>query len=263
MATSKAVKSTARAILSENRVGSVLACLIPIGTFFLGLLFCSLVGIFARDWVADLLFVLYGLLIFCPIMLGTLRFFWRFSAGVKDPLGAIFYYFGSFLSFKRALSFQLRLGWRLAVSYILLLIPSQVCLAFAGKGVVSLEKVFPESAFLFLFFGSVFLVCGILACIVYTVRFFLAPFLLIADETMSPEDCVCRGYSIVRQTRYPFLTHVASFLGWLLAAAFCLPLPFVAPFLTVSYLVDCRYCVAYYNLCGEKENRNCPTYRVS
>ena len=105
---SRVVKNTVKAALKGRRIAAGMAGLIP---YFIYLVLTSLFGVFALLFanlqiVSVGILVVSGVFLFLPILLGTLRWFWRVADGIEDPVCGVFYYFSSFFLYKRAVFMQ-------------------------------------------------------------------------------------------------------------------------------------------------------------
>jgi len=78
-------------------------------------------------------------------------------------------------------------------------------------------------------------------------KYYLAPFLVVADEEMDVYEALHKSTVLSRATVMDFIILILSFLGWIILSVTVIPLIFIIPYFMVSYLVHSRFSVANYN----------------
>ena len=101
---SRVVKHTVKAALKGRRIAAGIAGLIP---YLIYLVLISLYGVFVMLFanlqiVAICVLAAATFILFLPLMLGAVRWFWRMADGCEEPVLEVFYYFSSLKLYKRA-----------------------------------------------------------------------------------------------------------------------------------------------------------------
>ena len=247
MIEAKAVKSTALATLKDNWAWAIAVCMVPIcATFCINIVFNLLYGVMGL--VSYILCAVFFMLCVSPLILGSIRMFWRLAYKEKDNLLSLFYYYESKQSYLKALSFSLRFALKIAISCVVFLIlPAAVYAVSSGWIFTVFGAEIPAFANYMGLLVNLLFLCAVFLIIVRFVNLYLTIFLFVADESLSPKQCMIKGVHIGRLTKGMFSVHIFAFSGWIILSLFIVPLPFTLPYLLMSYVVDCRYSVAYYN----------------
>ena len=87
----------------------------------------------------------------------------------------------------------------------------------------------------------------VIILIAIMLKYYLAPFLFVADEDMDVMEAIHKSTVLTRATAVDFLILVLSFLGWILLSVLVMPLIFTLPYMVMSYVVHSRFAVANYN----------------
>lgn len=247
-ATNAAVKQTAKTALREGGWQSVWVTAIALFAAFVGFCsadFASMAFGAVGFWVA---IVAVALFLLFPLFLGVLRWFWRLLMGTVDDLPGLFHYFTAVDRYKRALSVGTGLAVRGGVAGIVTLLPSALLTLFSQKTVYSFLHLPMPSWSSALWLGSQYLrVAGLVLLAFYLLRYYLAPFLAVADEDMAVEEAFYRSRIIAARTTFDFLSLVVSLLLWLLLSLLVFPLLLTLPYGLACYLVHARFAVAEYN----------------
>lgn len=252
MVTTKAVKSTALITLRGNWAKACTVAMIPvfatIVTALIGYLLILPLGVV----IADIITVAVFIFLCAPLWLGAIRIFWRTANRCEDGAGETFYYFSDKKSYLRSLSFNLRLAFHWVIVEFILLLPSVLTYVFTSG---AFFQWIGASTPLFLinlrYLIYVFEIAAVVLTIVHLIGLYLPAFLFVADENMNPSDCINRGIEIGRYTKGRFTSHLFGFSGWIIFSLLFIPLLFTVPYLLMSYVVECRYNVAFYNLSGK------------
>ena len=99
---SHVVKLTAKTALKNNWLKCIFACLSPIFCFFVLVNSASYVSYISNDAAGYAVLAVMLIFILMPLLLGTVRFFWRMIFGAEDRQAALFYYFSDRQKYKRA-----------------------------------------------------------------------------------------------------------------------------------------------------------------
>lgn len=254
MVTSKAVKSTALITLKENWAQSCAQSMIPVFATIIVFLCSVLLSLPFGNIIAYLIFAVIFSLIVAPLWLGTLRTFWRCANGINDGVSGCFYYFSKKNEYIRSVKFNLMILLHWIKVSLILLIPAILVHILTNS---QIYDFFGLSIPLFVmnlrYLGVVFCIGALILGIAHLITLYLPAFLFVSIEDMKPPECLKRGREIGRYTKSRFFTHLISYMGWLVVSILLIPLIFTMPYLMMSYVVECRYNVAFYNLCGQAQ----------
>ena len=232
-------------ILVQQLLQDILGVSLPLAGMLAGqrlsapspsLLLCEIVSLI-------LLFILWS-----PLQLGVQRWFWRLSGGADDTVGGVFHYFSTGRLYARALLFRLLYSLRLLLIGLAAFLPAGVAYIltspdfYAAMGVrapVTITSLWSLPGALFLL--------GLIAFIAWSLRYFLAPYLLINDPDLSPRQALRLSVKASRGSRGAFFGFQLSFVGWLLLCLLALPILFVFPYMAAAKAVFMRYAIHGYN----------------
>lgn len=252
MVTTKAVKSTALTTLRGNWSVACTVSMIPvfatIAVFIMGNLFTLPFG----NIIADIISVAVFVFLAAPLWLGAVRVFWRMANGCKDSATETFFYFSCKKEYLRCLSFNLRLTVHCLITALIFFLPAIIVYIFTSG---TFFEWFGVSMPVFLvnlrYLVYVFELAAVVLTIVHLIGLYLPAFLMVSNENMTAHECFVRGIEIGKYTKNRFFTHLLGFLGWIIFSVLFIPVIFTVPYLLMSYVVECRYNVAFYNLSGK------------
>lgn len=261
--TSAVVKLTARTAMKGKYLRSVIAG----GIFFFAFIIClyvsELIGFVTNDIVQTVTFAIFTVLALLPLLLGVFRFFRRLIWGAEDNPIEVFFYFSDAEHYKKALTLILMFTWRIAVFGIPLFLPAVITELLSRPGVYSVFKLNMPVWSSNLWIVTVFLsVAATVVLLLILLKFYLAPFLLVADEGMEPGEAMHMSAVISKRSGFDFFILVLSFLPYILASVFMVPLIFILPYFITAYLVHSRFAVTQYNKAVDNYNNSVgtPTY---
>ena len=181
--------------------------------------------------------------------------------GENEPV-LMFKYFSSKENYLKALKFSFLItGNGLFVGFLLSLPCILVSLIASGKLFVMLGLKIPLWASSFDTVRTVFVIAAILLFFLIMLKYYLAPFLMAADEDMDPLEAVHMSKIISVRSKRNFLWLILGFLPHIIACVFVIPIIFLFPYFNLSYVVYCRFAVAAYNISVDKTNKaNIPSF---
>ncbi len=253
MIQTKAVKSTAIASLKGNWTWAIIASLIMVCTFIASVIIQNAFSLITDGGFA-ILFPLILLVVF-PVFLGSVRVFWKIANSEKQYVFDVFYYFSNKSEYKRAVKFAVVVILPLFITSTIAFLPSAVLIAIS-KGVFfeSLRLSFPVIAMFCGFLGQLLGVAAFIYIMVVLFNYYTAVFLFTVNTEITPVECIKTSRTLAKFTRGIYVPHFFGYIGWILLSAFVLPLVFTLPYLLMSYVIDCRFCVSYYNRLKETAN---------
>lgn len=256
-----AVKKTAKTALQGRWVECIAVALLFLFSSFVGYLAAGLLsGVFPFTGTYVVLRILFGLLLDIPLLFGVLRFYWRVLWGAEDRFTICFFYFADKKQYVRALKTVLLILGRVALLGIVLFAPAILIDLFSGESIYKLLHIArPE------WLGNLWLLSRVLKVFAATVlflsslRYYMAPFLLLVNEELEPLEILHVSQTASKQTVIEFVWFTVSFLGWILASFFVVPLLYTLPYMGAAYLVHCRFVTAQYNRKLQQQKKSDPT----
>lgn len=251
---SKAVKSTAKAALKGNWLIAASASITFILAFTLTSFACSLLSSVIPAIIANIIFYILIVFLISPLFLGLIRFFKNLIFENATNISEIFVYFADFLAYKRALRLILELAARFIFYGVICLLPAGTVKLITTEfffGVLNIDiPLWSQSLDILL---SFLLGMGALATFILMLRFYLAPFLVVADDNMAVDEAIHTATIIAHRSSNELWTLILSFTGFILLSFLMIPLIFTLPYFLCSLTVHSRFAVANYNLSiGEK-----------
>ncbi len=256
-----AVKETAKTILKGNYYRCILATLIPIFMSLTLTFTASVTQIAFGNAVAYGLLAIMNIFVVLPTGLGLLKFYRRLMWNEKDNIMSVFHYFKSGEIYKTTLKYCFIFILRILSIGALVFLPSILIALLSGNWIYELLDIdmpsFVRS------FGEAQTAITTLSAAVFiflALKYYLTPFLLVADEDMDIGEALYMSKVISRKSTIDFLGLFFGMSFWILISIFLIPLPFTLPYILISYMVHCRFAVAHYNKIADRENTTPPFY---
>lgn len=256
------VKLTAKTALKNNWLKCIAASLILIFSCLILLIAADYASYISNDAVGYILLAIGGIFLTFPLFLGLVRFFWRMIFGADDRQLVLFYYFSDREKYKRALRLSVSLALRAAGLAVLLFLPAIIIDIFSGVKIYDIMDIPIPIWTGNLYYLSVFLKT-VAAVVLFFImaRYYLAPFLTVADEDMDVAEAMHMSCTLSKDTELDFIYLIFSFIGWILISVLIFPLVFTAPYFMTSLSVHTRFAVAEYNKKVEKNSdSDIPTF---
>ncbi len=249
------VKLTAKTALKNNWLKCIAASLTLIFSCLILLIAADYAVYISNDAVGYILLAVGAIFLIFPLALGLIRFFWRMIFGAEDRLPVLFYYFSDRKKYGRALRLASALALRAVGFGAILFLPAIIIDLFSGVRIYDIMDIPIPIWTGNLYYVSVFLktVASVILFFVMS-RYYLAPFLAVADEDMDVAEAMHMSCTISRDTELDFIYLIFSFIGWLLISVFVFPLVFTMPYFMTSLSVHTRFAVAEYNKKVEKNS---------
>ena len=95
-----------------------------------------------------------------------------------------------------------------------------------------------------------------LALVFVMLKYYLAPFVFVSNDSIDPAEAVNMSTIISKRTGADFFGLVLSFAGWIVLSFLVAPLVFTLPYFIASYCVHCRFAVTAYNRDVDRFNSN-------
>ncbi len=245
----KAVKTTALAILKNNWPGAIIAAVIPLA-FFLSI--ANILSLLAAAFSTEVVYVTFGVVMFfvgIPLILGVLRYFWGLCTESSITLAEVFFYFSSLAKYKKAVAFLGLLFGKLFLQAVALLLPSIIIdLMSRFPSVIFADSATP------IWFSNLWIFSLVLRVIAYCIiafialRYYPAFFMFVSQDDLNIKGILEKSYIISRFFAGDFLSLTTSLLGWVVLSVFFVPLIFTLPYMFMCYMVHSRYCAVNYNL---------------
>ncbi|MDD6478345.1 MAG: DUF975 family protein [Oscillospiraceae bacterium] len=247
-ANSNIVKKTARAALKDNFVKAIFFCLTVVFSMLAVYIIETLLCIVFPDVIASVIVALLLVFLIAPLMLGMLRAFWRIMWNSDDTVEVVFYYFSSREEYERSLRLIFGIVFRTLWIGFLLFLPALFTDALSSVRVYEFFGMSAPSFASNLWVLSAFLkIAALIVLYIITLKYYLAPFLFVADGEMDAAEAIHKSTLLSRATAIDFLLLTFSFFGWFLISFTVIPVIFTIPYFIMSYIVHSRFAVANYN----------------
>ena len=157
---------------------------------------------------------------------------------------------------------ELLLAVRAMFFGVILFIPAMIVDLFSGSFLYDALKIPIPLWTSNLYYLSLFLKSVASVILVFVMaRYYIAPFLLIADEDMDAAEAIHMSDVISKSTMLDFIYLFFSLLGWIILSVLVIPIMFTLPYIITSVSVHTRFAIAEYNKRVDKQNSDTfPTY---
>lgn len=262
LAPSPVIKATAKESLRERFLQSVTVGCILIFMFFACVLIGSIVSVFAGNIGYLIAVALLMFFVVCPLFLGVLSYFRRLLWQQNDSVLIIFKYFSNAAEYKRALHFSFLIGIRLMFTALVLYLPCIIVWLLSNEQLYSFFNIsLPLWTSNLWALNSFLGFIASLALVFVMLKFYLAPFIFVSNDSIDPAEAVNMSTIISKRTGADFFGLVLSFAGWILLSLFVAPLIFTLPYFIASYGVHCRFAITAYNRDVDRFNAsNTPSF---
>lgn len=250
-----AVKKTAITALK----GRYLSALITATIYIFACLICMICRDTAAPFLGSALTPVFSLaliiFLMIPLTLGLVFFSVRIVfCGEAHPL-LLFNFFTDKNSYIRAMKFALPFMLKTVISGVILFIPCfAVDLLASGKLFTLFGAQIPLWTSSLWGVSVVLRVLAFIVLILVMLKYYLAPFLLVADNDMDPLEAMHISRIIAKRSKKDFLFLIFSFAFYILACVFVVPIIFIIPYFAVAYAVHCRFTVAAHNKIADSMN---------
>lgn len=243
-----AIKSNAQKMLKGNMQNGVIVSAVLIALCLIVTTVCSLFSVAVGETAAIILDVLLWLTLLFPLLLGAIRYIKRLVSGIKEPLSALFYYFSKKSLYLRAELFIWSLSVRTAIIALVSLLPAIILNIMSSEWIYRIFSIdMPLFATNLWMPAKVFTFLGVVAFVLISVKYYLAPFIFISNSAMDIFEIINMSSVISKRTYFDFISLVISVIVWILLSFFIIPLLILFPYLTVCYMIHSALAVEQYN----------------
>ncbi len=263
-----AVKQNSRIIL-KNKLTPAFFVFVVAATFFLidGMLSSLLTSAFKGDavWgvlsparlplllnvnnlIPTVIMLVFRVFVLMPVVLGTMRWFWRMINEKDDVISSVFYYYGSRSNFKRALNITLVFGaWTALLGVISML--AYYLVSFVSSDwlydMIKLAKpeIFASGALI----NFILLICRVFFVYLLIRVIGFIPLAVIMEDK-APKDVFAASVKIFADYSWKTLGLLFSFIGWFALSLLIAPLIFAGPYFITAVVLFVKYAVNNYNL---------------
>lgn len=235
-----------------KRAPATLAALTP---FIAYLLFYALISGFSMIlkgylvWIAVAASGAFFIFVLHPVILGTIRYFWRLTDGADDSPSEVFYYFNSFFRYKRALKCVMLMLFKCFTALFTCLLPYLIITMLSAAWVYQfLGTEMPLWVAGLALVQSFLRVVGIFAGLAVISRYYLLPAITVMDDDILLLEALHISVMVSRRSVSSYLGIIVSLFGWILLSLFTAPLIYTAPLFFGCYAVHSRYALVNYNL---------------
>ncbi len=242
-----AVKSTARIALKKFWPQAIACVMILAATVFIAIYACFInqLVLGQNAFFLNIPFlIIYAFLAIIPISFGTLRFFWRSTAGTVDSLLSVFHYYGDRRRFFQLCCFTASFVLKNVLVGVVTFLPYIITRITAFLP----YKMFSEAFALQLdvISGVLFLV-GVVFFVLATLKYYPAPMMFVCCEDIHWTEVFYIAKHVSRYSSGPFVVLIIGFIGWGLLGMLGVTAVFTLPYMLAAYAIHCRYAFNYYN----------------
>ena len=269
MSPNKRIKKEARLRLNERWPGALaVSAVLWMAFFFLALLNEFLMQVYfgfdaqriTEEMSTASLFHPLGLLQLCtdllvifplllPLRMGAAKYFYAQATDQPTSAAVVFDYFTDWNKYFSALTYNLRLALRLLQWALCSFAPGLIChlvVQFTCKAdFLAYENALPgdpiPTGILLTACGNLLLLLGLFFFLPQAVRYFLADYLFLQEETLSHTECFARSVALLRPHRGKVISLGCSMLGWYLLCFLGFPLLYVFPLSQMSFAVSAKW----------------------
>lgn len=210
------------------------------------------------------LITLFGLfsafLIMAPLVMGLLRWYSQTVLTGSEEITAVFYYFSKSKLLFKSLLLAFNILCRKVFWGIVCLLPGGL-VAGISFYIISLNPKSEHILFskLCVFLGFALLAAGMVFFLLISIRYFLAPYLMIQDESLSVTQCIRRSSRYTLRHRGDLVVFYLSFLPFLVLYVLFVPILFVFPVLTASFSIYAQYLIEENMRTAEQTEKDPPS----
>lgn len=250
-----AVKDTAKTILKGNYYRCILATLIPVFLSLTVTFTASIMSVVLSNAVSYGLMAVMHVLVVLPVILGLLRFYHRLMWNQKDNVISVFHYYSDATLYKKALKYSFIFILRLLSVAVLTYLPVILLWIVSNEQIYEfLETEMPKFVSSLSVAEKGLTILSTATFIFFNLKYYLTPFLVVADEDMDISEALHMSKMISRKSTIDFVGLFFGMSFWILISVFSIPLPFTLPYIILAYMVHCRFAVAHYNETANREN---------
>ncbi len=242
------IKKEAKSTLTGKWVLSVIASLTLLFLYIIIQNTAYLLGTVLGEAAAVVLLIALTVFVFCPLLLGVIRYFWHIFLKQPKPPISVFYYFSRLKLYKKAISVAVKIALRVLLFGLLFYLPAIAVYVISNPNFYRfIDTPIPiwsqNLSYLVNFLSS--LASALIA--VSTIKFYLAPILVIANENIDIEEAFHMSGVISRSSLLDFAFLLFSFIGWAIFSLLFIPLIFTLPYFIMCYVVHSFYSIKAYN----------------
>lgn len=242
-------KLTAKTALKNNWLKVIVACLVLIFGFLITYILSSVIGFIFGGIIAAIFTVISSIFILIPLTFGVIKYCWRFIFGADDNPATVFSYFSSKEQYLRVLRLTKIIFFKAVIYGLILYLPAILVDIFSSAELYRLLNMPMPLWLTNLYYISLFLkVAASGVYFVLLLRYYFTPFLLSADENMTPKEAIHISTTLSKNSMFDLLELVLSFVGWFILGILVLPVIFTVPYFIVSICVHVRFVIADYNI---------------
>lgn len=242
------IKKEAKTVLKGKWIVAIVSAVVVLVSFLIiqniRWLFSLVIGNIAANFITLLLmFLICG-----PLSLGVLRVFWRMHSGMDENPTGVFLYFSSTTLYYRAIRLCFMLGVRLLIFAIIFNLPALAVFVISNHEVYEfLEMPIPIWTQHLTYIGDFLTTIGSILVIMSMIKFYLAPFLFVADGEMDAEEAIHMSAVISKTSLLDFIFLCFSQILWAVLSVLFIPLVFTIPYFIMCYIIHANCSIKDYN----------------
>ena len=242
------IKAEAKSALKGKWIMAIIAALTFLFSFLIIQNSAYPLSFAVGDTAATIIMYVLMFVVCFPLLLGVMRYYWRIFGGADETPVAVFYYFSEFSLFFKALKLWLMLFLRIALHALVFYLPTiAIYVISAPEFYRFIDTAIPiwsqNLSAILSFFSSI----SFALVVVSTIKFYLSPILIIADDKMDLEEAIHMSSVISKTSLTDFIFLLLSLLGWILLSVLFIPLIITLPYFLMCYTVHSFYSIKDYN----------------
>lgn len=179
-----------------------------------------------------------------PLSLGILHWSYLVANGKDAFFCEIFKYYKTKELFLKAINTQFLVCIRVIFWITICLIPSIVIFFVVGNLEVLNNDIIYLNGILFsISLSSIFFILGIIVAGLISLRYFLVPYFIVADDNESARNSITESISLMKKRHFDVLKLIITFIPWMLSCFFILPIIYVLPYFMVSLAISAKWII--------------------
>ena len=257
------VKSTAKTILKGRWMEAVIASSLLLFSLLIMIFLCSLLPTVADQitlLAVNIFGLMFSLFVISPLVLGTVRYFWRLTDGAKDDISVVFYYFANKKKYLRAVSVSVAMFWRVVTVIFISMLPHTISVVLSETWLYQvLGQGIPIWTTNLILIRSFFYIVGIVCSALYLARYYLVPVIVVMDDQLLMLEAVHISSMVSKRSGSAFLALLTSMIGYIIISVLLIPTIYTLPLFLCCYVIHSRFAVVNYNLMLDYYENNSTT----
>lgn len=195
----------------------------------------------------SLLSYLIMLFIESPLSYGSTRWYYNQIQGKQPGFRSLFDFYSTKTKFLKSVRLAVSLALRAAGWALLIVFPASIIYTILSVFSVNLGNTNSNMAFMgpvLAFVGVIIFALACFFCVVFLGRYFLAPYYIFEDESLTVKDAVKLSIKHTEGNLFDIVWFGLSFWGWMILSIMVLPVAFYSvPYIQASTAMYAKYLI--------------------